>query len=1222
MKRVLLFPYSLARWVIISIIFLVLLLIFFIQTPSVALALLSSPLKEQGVSYSSIEGSLISGITIHDLNYQEKVKAKELELKVDWERLEKRVLYIDKLKLEEIEVDSDFLASLIDSNSSEDNSSDGNLSLPFDHVVIKDADISLKDIVYDNYRVNHMKLEVNDLHTDMRENHRGDIKLLLDSNVTKLNLNASILNESVKLRAKIEPNRAFVNPFLADQNATLLSDPIVTIKADGDMDHINYHLTTQRLAVRQNSYEVESKKLVLFGSYDPPKKDLDATISTELKGSMAYLKLDGGVVVNLDDLNRTLKYKIDTTINPKREFLSDLLVDQNVTLFASPIVKLKSSGTLEKLDYNLLLKKIDLKQNKYSLKSDELLLHGNFSVTKKDLTALLKTEIVSNVAELKVDVDTTLNLDDLNNTLQFNLLANVTPNREYVLSMIPDKTLSIERVAPINIRASGHLRDTKFNIDIAGLKVKRPDIEAEIKSLSIDGEVDPLGGDTKATVITDFDSSGGRGHMEDHISLNFKDLNSTLKYHNTLIVDSHADFINKFLKNEQMKIQGSPHLSLELDGTIDKLTVKLNSTASLLTGKELSHLNISTSPISLDIKNERVEGSLKLRSNSQNINLNLDSRFGGVYTKPKEMKIDANLNLQRFNAFGVNLDPISPIALNIKNSLQGALVELDSKKIRLQAKSPDYDHISFDLSSADLPLYKIIELPKELDKRKIGLNLKGSAIVSKQFFDLKGKVSSSGLSININAKNDKSGLDVRIKNKQFLVMAKGNIKTKNLKAKIDIRSLKELQLELNKLYEFKPVKVDGGIRVDAKIKGEEVWAKVKSPKLKFEGFNVESIDWDAHYANDLITLNKLSLKTTGFKDKKLNKNFYLNKKGKIHLGERRDVLLDLHPNILVTANGDAQNLDARVKIKKLSLGHPDYGSLSLNCDINYIQNGLKKSIIGLIDIRKMKLFYEAKFLDADYDPDVVVIDKDDKNKKEGSDGDFLQNTFIDLKIKASSANYRTPDIDLMFDINLKADKQFGKELSLLGKVEEINGRVDQVPKRFQVKNSNIVFKGGKKINPLLDINVEYELPQVLIKIAVGGYATRPKIDFTSEPPMPKKDIMSYLLLGVSTASLSEGEGSLGREAELFILNQAARDLAYEMEMDRVFIKDDGTGEGYAIEVGKKISKKNMFIIESSKEGNSFILEHDAKKNIKIRVGQHQKERPSQSIDIFFRKKFK
>ena len=193
---------------------------------------------------------------------------------------------------------------------------------------------------------------------------------------------------------------------------------------------------------------------------------------------------------------------------------------------------------------------------------------------------------------------------------------------------------------------------------------------------------------------------------------------------------------------------------------------------------------------------------------------------------------------------------------------------------------------------------------------------------------------------------------------------------------------------------------------------------------------------------------------------------------------------------------------------------------------------------------------------------------------------------------------------------------------MLGQVKEINGRVEQAPKLFTVVDSNIVFGGGKEINPLLDIQVDYELPDVLISILIHGNAKRPKINFSSEPPMPKKDILSYLLLGVSTAALGEGEGSLAREAQLFVMNQAARDFAYEVELDRVFIKDDGTGEGYAVQLGKKVNEKTMAIVETSKEGNSFILEYEVNKHIKVEVGRHQKTVPSQSIDIFFRKKFR
>ena len=388
-----------------------------------------------------------------------------------------------------------------------------------------------------------------------------------------------------------------------------------------------------------------------------------------------------------------------------------------------------------------------------------------------------------------------------------------------------------------------------------------------------------------------------------------------------------------------------------------------------------------------------------------------------------------------------------------------------------------------------------------------------------------------------------------------------------------------------------------------------------------DGFNIEGLDVDAHYSKELLTLNTLSFKTTGFEDEKLNKEFYLNQKGKIYLGEKRDVLIDMHPNILVKGTGTAENLNVDLNIDSLPLGHPDYGSMVFSSKINYSQIGKKKKIVGGVTLKKMKLFYEAKFLDAAHDSDVVVITKKDKKKKKENDS-FLEDTFIDLSIYAPDAEYKTRDIELGFTVDVKAKKPFGKSLGMLGKVREINGRVEQAPKLFTVVDSSIVFRGTKEINPLLDITVEHELPDVLITISIHGDAKRPKLDFSSDPSMAKKDILSYLLLGVSTASLSEGGGSLGREAQLFIMNQAARDFAYEVELDRVFIKDDGTGEGYAVQVGKKIDNNSMLILENSKEGNSIIIEHEISKHIKIEVGHHQKTVPSQSIDLFFRKRFR
>jgi len=161
----LLIPYSIIRWIVLIVIFLSLLLSIVIEKPSIALRFLSIPLQEQGITYQSMSGGFLSGFKLTGVNYQNKVKAKEVSLKVDWDRLKDRVLYIDHIKLDEVEIDRDYLKSLVDANSSDD--SESNSSLPFDKIVLNDTDITVKQIIYDKYKINSAKLHINHFTTDM-----------------------------------------------------------------------------------------------------------------------------------------------------------------------------------------------------------------------------------------------------------------------------------------------------------------------------------------------------------------------------------------------------------------------------------------------------------------------------------------------------------------------------------------------------------------------------------------------------------------------------------------------------------------------------------------------------------------------------------------------------------------------------------------------------------------------------------------------------------------------------------------------------------------------------------------------------------------------------------------------------------------------------------------------------------------------------------------------
>ncbi len=1188
-----------------------------------ALEPFKSVLKENGVSYGSIEGGLLSGFKLKDVNYNNQVKVKELSLKVDFEQLKNRVLYIDNLVLKNAEIDKDFLSSLIDSNATEENKTKSNTTLPFDRVVVNRAAISLKDIAYEEYDVHAFKLHVYNLETDMKTKHEGDVTLWLDSNMAQADVNATFKNEHYHLAGVIEGEKSFIEPFVAEQNLTFFSNPKLTLKADGDLQKIDYDLTVHRLDLKQNNYEVHSRALHTFGSYSIEKKDVVNSVKTRVDSNVGDLKLDSHATLNLDDINNTLVFNVDSTFKAKKSSIVTNLKEQNITIEALPTLTLFAKGDMKNVEYRTTIKGLKAKQNNIALNLKDLELNGKAKPLDGDVKATLLTHFDSSLASGVLDVKTSLNYKDINNSLSFTLNSDLNSHKDGLSRMLKDSNVTISSDSHINLKAKGDMKNVTFSSSLKNLKGKQNSIDFDVKNVDIKGTAKPLKGDVDAAFMTLFDSTVADGKLSAGVSLNSNDINSTLLLKNVVAkVNTHAKYINTFLKEQEFKLKGDTHLVLKAKGGLKDLQLDLNADTKVLKDKKISNVTIKGSPIALNLLAHQAKGSVAIQSTGGALGLNLKSSFSGDYTNPKSMKLKNKLEVDNLDAFGVNLKSLKPVKIDMKNEQGKLLVTIDSPKLQLKAESSDNDHFTFKLKSEGIYPAKIVELPRELKDTFVKADIEGEVTLSKNYFRVKGLIEANkGFKAYIDAKNDASGLNVKLTTAHLKLLATGDIAKKQLEATLDIDSVTKLEKEFSALYPFTVTPVNGPLHAKVKMRGEEIFGKINSPKLKMEGFNIESLDVDAHYAKELLTLNTLSFKTTGFKDKNLNRDFYLNQKGKIYFGEKRDVLIDMHPNILVKGKGTVENMSVDASIEKLPLGHPNYGSMILSTHINYSQIGKKRKIVGGVSLDKLKVFYEAKFLDAAHDPDVIVITKKDKNKKKESDN-FLEDTYIDLSIYAPDAQYKTRDIELKFMVDVKAKKAFGKNLGMLGKIRDINGRVEQAPKLFTVVDSNIVFRGLKDINPLLDIKVEHELPDVLITINIHGDANRPKLDFSSDPAMAKKDILSYLLLGVSTANLSEGGGSLGREAQLFIMNQAARDFAYEVELDRVFIKDDSTGEGYAIQAGKKINKDTMVIIENSKEGNSFILEYEVNKNIKVEVGQHQKTIPSQSIDLFFRKRFK
>jgi len=110
--------------------------------------------------------------------------------------------------------------------------------------------------------------------------------------------------------------------------------------------------------------------------------------------------------------------------------------------------------------------------------------------------------------------------------------------------------------------------------------------------------------------------------------------------------------------------------------------------------------------------------------------------------------------------------------------------------------------------------------------------------------------------------------------------------------------------------------------------------------------------------------------------------------------------------------------------------------------------------------------------------------------------------------------------------HIQAVKQPGGLLRLVGEINTVRGWITFNRQTFTLASGQILFTGGDKIDPLLNLVAEYTVSQNVIDVLVTGFASKPQITLQSNPPLPKADILSLLLFGTTSSSLGQSQSAL------------------------------------------------------------------------------------------------
>ena len=140
-------------------------------------------------------------------------------------------------------------------------------------------------------------------------------------------------------------------------------------------------------------------------------------------------------------------------------------------------------------------------------------------------------------------------------------------------------------------------------------------------------------------------------------------------------------------------------------------------------------------------------------------------------------------------------------------------------------------------------------------------------------------------------------------------------------------------------------------------------------------------------------------------------------------------------------------------------------------------------------------------------------------------GSIRPKTPTDLKIDIDIPNrtyVRGRGLDSQWAGALKVRGTLSKP-EISGDLNTLRGTMALVGETFDITKGNIEFLGGSTINPQMDIVAAHERNNITTKVSLSGRARDPKVALSSVPPLPDNEILSQLLYGRSSASLSAVE---------------------------------------------------------------------------------------------------
>jgi translocation and assembly module TamB len=206
------------------------------------------------------------------------------------------------------------------------------------------------------------------------------------------------------------------------------------------------------------------------------------------------------------------------------------------------------------------------------------------------------------------------------------------------------------------------------------------------------------------------------------------------------------------------------------------------------------------------------------------------------------------------------------------------------------------------------------------------------------------------------------------------------------------------------------------------------------------------------------------------------------------------------------------------------------------------------------------------------------------------DAAFLDRFSLDLDLRLPEQVWfrrrEAPSLNVEVSGRIRLQQEPGSQMRFFGAVEPMPSRstLDVYGRTFQLTGGEILLRGEVE-ETLIDVTAEYHVATegspdgegVVINVAATGRPDSIVLEFSSQPEMPRDDMISYIVTG-RTASNSplatgEGDGLRGEELALGQLTEViSRAVGQELGFDVFQIRQDGT-RGLMLTAGRYLTPR-------------------------------------------------